>query len=480
MVQEIGLLEILNHHLPDQKRDGLTVAETLVLAAIYRAINPGSKRGFSEWVSETTLPFLAKFSPSALTSQHFWDQMDVVSEKNLSAIEQEIVKKLVKDLGVSLDTLFYDTTNFFTYVASSNRRNNLCQRGYNKQKRMDLRQFNLALLVSRDFFIPLFSYVYEGNIPDKKSFPNILKAMRCRLEMINHQLEDVTLVFDKGNYSAAIQADLEELRIHWVGSLSGVYYQDLLKIPVKDFHEVKLSDGERILAYRCVADVFGKAMTVVIILSEKLRTGQLQGFERALDKAFKDLEELKASLEKARRRCKKEKILARIERLLACEHLAEVIKVKIKERQGRVNISYRFDDHRYRYLKTEVFGKKILFTDRTDWSEAEIIEAYYGLGRIEQTFRHLKNPYHFAVHPQYHWTDQKIKVHTFCCLLGLVLGGLLYRKVRCEGVEISPVRLIEQLSKVREAIIMQKGEGRGKPRVRRQLEESSMCGNYMK
>lgn len=473
VASEIRLLEILTEHLPTQKRDGLNVAETLLLSAIYRAIKPGSKRSFSEWVGDTTLPLLANFSPNDLTSQHFWDQMNAVSEEALTKIEEALAKKLVADLGFSLDTLFYDTTNFFTYVNSGNIRNNLCQRGYNKQKRVDLRQFNLALLVSREAFLPLFSFVYEGNIPDKKSFPDILRRIRRRLEVINQRLEDLTLVFDKGNYSAAVQDDLAALEVHWVGSLSSIYYQDLLSIPVKDFYEVELLSGDRVFAYRCLSDVFGKQMTVVIVLSEQLRAGQLRGFYRALNKTLQELAELKTSLLHAQRRCRKERVLARINKLLAREYLAEVIKVVVKECGKRVSISYKVNDKKCDYLREEIFGKKILFTDRKDWSEREIIEAYYGLGRIEQTFRHLKNPYHFAVRPQYHWTDQKIKVHTFCCLLGLLLGGLLHWKVRCEGIKISPVRLLEELGKVREAVIIEATGGRGKPRVHRQLEEMS-------
>ncbi|MEW6609700.1 MAG: IS1634 family transposase [bacterium] len=471
VASEIGLLAILNQYLPVQKRDGLSVAETLLLAAIYRAIRPGSKRSFSEWVCETTLPFLANFSSKNLTSQHFWDQMDVVSEEALAGIEEVLAKKLVADLGFSLDTLFYDTTNFFTYVNTGNERSKLCQRGYNKQKRIDLRQFNLALLVSREAFIPLFSLVYEGNIPDNKSFPEILSRLRHRLEAINQRLEDLTLVFDKGNYSAVVQDDLERLSIHWVGSLSSVHYQDLLGVPIKKFYKVELSNGDEVFAYRCVRKVFGKEMTVVMVLSEKLKDGQLRGFSRALDRALKGLTELKNALQGVRCRYRKEGVLKKVNNFLAREYLKEVIKVEVKERGEQVSISYKVNDKRCDYLKQEIFGKKILFTDRRDWSEREIIEAYYGLGRIEQTFRHLKNPYHFTVRPQYHWTDQKVKVHTFCCLLGLLLGGLVHWKVRRAGIKISLEHLLEKLNRIREAVIIEPTGGRGKPRVRRQLEE---------
>jgi hypothetical protein len=35
----------------------------------------------------------------------------------------------------------------------------------------------------------------------------------------------------------------------------------------------------------------------------------------------------------------------------------------------------------------------------------------------------MKNPHHFAVRPQYHWSDQKVRVHMFICLLALMPIG---------------------------------------------------------
>ncbi len=51
------------------------------------------------------------------------------------AMEEELTKAVVKRLGIQLDTLLYDTTNFFTFIASTNTRSKLTSRGHNKQKR---------------------------------------------------------------------------------------------------------------------------------------------------------------------------------------------------------------------------------------------------------------------------------------------------------------------------------------------------------
>ena len=48
---------------------------------------------------------------------------------------------------VSHRLLAYDTTNFYTYIASDNSRNHLAQRGHNKQGRHNLRQVGLSYVL---------------------------------------------------------------------------------------------------------------------------------------------------------------------------------------------------------------------------------------------------------------------------------------------------------------------------------------------
>ena len=85
----------------------------------------------------------------------------------------------------------------------------------------------------------------------------------------------------------------------------------------------------------------------------------------------------------------------------------------------------------------------------------------------------MKDPDTCSVRPQYHWTDQKLQVHAFCCVVGYLLLKLLERRARQAGVPVrSPRALLRGLHAIREVTVMEPGP-RGRPRVRRQLEERS-------
>ena len=95
-------------------------------------------------------------------------------------------------------------------------------------------------------------------------------------------------------------------------------------------------------------------------------------------------------------------------------------------------------------------------TNRHAWTSREIISAFYGQSKIEHAFRDLKNPFHLALRAQYHWTDQKIEVHGFVCLLAFLLVMVADKKAR-EEVEFvgSPHTLLEKLSAVRLATFIE-------------------------
>jgi len=101
---------------------------------------------------------------------------------------------------VDLRVLLYDATNFFTYIDTTNPCT-LPQRGHNKQKRNDLRQIGLALLVTRDGGIPLFHDTYQGNQADPVEFDHFIRELIKRFNDIFTQCQDLTIVADKGNNS---------------------------------------------------------------------------------------------------------------------------------------------------------------------------------------------------------------------------------------------------------------------------------------
>lgn len=471
----LGVVEIIDRHVPERAR-GLSVGTTLLLAALNRAIRPRSKRGWAAWAQQTSLARLfPQVQLEQLTSQFFWDQMDCVKLEALRAIEDELTQRIVRELGIKLDTLFYDATNFFTFIASTNVRPELPQRGHSKQKRSDLRLFSLALLVSREGHIPLCSQVYEGNRVDVRSFPDSLTLIRERLAKLSVEVDQITLVYDKGNLSKANQRLVDEASFSYVASLVPAQHPQLLQIPHSQYRVLESPRLGQIPVLRLEQQIWGQRRTVLLFISEHLRQGQIRGLMQHVKKAIRQLERWKTQLAKPRSGPRTTDAAQRqIQAILSGQHVSRVLKIDYDpDQDGADRLHYQIDTAAIDELANELYGKRFLITDRNEWSDEQILLAYRGQSEVEEAFRQLKDDEHMAVRPQYHWTDQKICVHTFCCLLALLLGRLLEFQARQLHYSEGLSGLLDLLATVRLAMVLKPtGKRGGRPRCEWTLERA--------
>ena len=143
------------------------------------------------------------------------------------------------------------------------------------------------------------------------------------------------------------------------------------------------------------------------------------------------------------------------------------------KRKGANRLEYWIDEAARAHLENEVFGKRILMTDRAAWNTKDIILAYRGQSEVEAVFRQTKDDEHMAIRPQYHWTDQKVHVHTFICLLALLLGRVIEHEARALGRAEGLSTLLDELGRIRLAMVLHaSGKKGGRPRAEWQLEEA--------
>src|SRR5256885_9756938 len=117
--------------------------------------------------------------------------MYLVTAEHILECEKQITQRLIQRFQLDLRALVYDGTNFFTFIDTRTPAE-LPQRGHNKQKRNDLRQVSLGMLVSTDFHVPLFHKVYAGNVPDSTIFQTITEELRVRYCELARDCEHIT------------------------------------------------------------------------------------------------------------------------------------------------------------------------------------------------------------------------------------------------------------------------------------------------
>ena len=82
----------------------------------------------------------------------------------------------------------------------------------------------------------------------------------------------------------------------------------------------------------------------------------------------------------------------------------------------------------------------------------------------------MKDPNVVSFSPMFHFTEQKIRVHVFYCVLALMVAKLMVREADRAGMHMSVRALLSSLSGIEETVLLYQGE-RGRPRARRMLTE---------
>ena len=455
IAQKIDLVKIIDQIVP--KRDqGPSVGQYMLLAALNRALAPLSKSQIGDWYNNTSLKRLWKFSPDVFSSQRFWDHMDMVPLEAIEKMQDLLVKKIQKEFSLDAKTLLYDTTNFFTYIDTHNSRSNIAQRGRNKQKRNDLRQVNLALLTTRNFQIPLFHKTYRGNIPDIKSFENI------SLDLLKKQKEffgpsEATLVFDKGNLCEETMEKLLYSDVHFISGVKADLAKKIFEVSADKMEAIPHLPGTK--SFESNIEICGKSCKAIVSYSESFFTQQLASFTASMTKCQGKLKKLQKSLDSYIRKPRGPKptvagVKKSLREILSSPQLKDVFSVSLDETKSTPQIQYSVNQENLFKLTSSRLGRTLLITNRLDWSAHSVITYYRELEKIEEAFKHLKNRQYLHWQPAFHWTDQKIAVHSFYCVLALTLVALARKTVYKNGLEMSFPELLEDLCKIKEVALL--------------------------
>ena len=360
------------------------------------------------------------------------------------------------DFGI--EKIALDYTNYFSYISSSNDKSELAKRGHNKQKRNDLRQYSLALITTKESGLPLYSHIYEGNKNDKTIFLEYLTILKERIS--NYDPKTITLVFDGGSNT---KDNFQSLETHYICSFSFVSCKKLYDIEVSDYKDVSVN-GKQVKSYRITQVIWGKERECILTYSPSLFAGQLKELDENITKANDSIKHLNEQLSNPKSRISKEKkaIQSKVTTILGKKHLDTIFNIQlIENEEGLVtNVKHIVDEEVKRSIAYKFFGKKLLITDHEDWSTDNILKTYREQDCIEKIFRSTKDSDHCAIRPQFHYTDQKIRVHIFCCLLGLTLATILHREVIAKGVDISKFHLLDVLNSIRRCWIKDKNSNK--------------------
>ena len=479
--QQTGVFSLLESLWP-QPRSGPSPAHYLLLAAIHRICQSGPKTEVADWYDRTVLRPLWNFPPERFTSQAFWDAFEKIlpeesrGDDPLEEAQVRLLSLWKEKQGVSRRLLAYDTTNFYTYIASSNTRNELAQRGHNKQGRHNLRQVGLSYVLDGESGLSLCHHVYPGDVADAEEFSTAMSRITRLLD--HHQIarDSVTLVFDKGTAALANTVALEEARLGWISALP--WNQAAAELRERAVEKLAPCGSQQpgVRAAGEKALVHGKEYFCVVKYSASFAGEQLHSLTTSMSKVMQYLRRFSMELNKPKARWDEKKIRSKIQRWLTGQFLTDVIRYDLQQRDGRWHLQFDFNVAAWERLLTQRLGRTVLLTNRMDWTAEQVVAGYSGQQSIERVFRGLKDGEWLGWGPMHHWTDRKIRVHAFHCMLGISLLQYLHKRAQTAWNGISVEQLLAELQQIQQFALLYPPQGdKGPNRVATVLSKQTLA-----
>jgi transposase len=208
----------------------------------------------------------------------------------------------------------------------------------------------------------------------------------------------------------------------------------------------------------------GVTRRAVLTHSQTLHDKQSRGFDQTLAKTGRRLSELAQRLARAKTRRGRDAVTAEIAAILKPRWVGEVITATLTgNTPAELRLTWHTDIRARARLEQRLFGKRILFTNRDTWPVADVVAAYRSQSEVEAGFRQMKDPHVVSFSPMHHWTDQKIRVHAFYCVLALATAHLMHRQARTAGLPMSVRELLSTLAGIDETVLLYHDGGQRPP-----------------
>jgi len=282
-------------------------------------------------------------------------------------------------------------------------------------------------------------------------------------------------VLDKGSAALANTWELEKAGVGWISALPwNQAPAEFRERPPEQLSALPNHPGTRAAAQRRI--VHGKEYLCVLKYSAPFASEQLHSLTTALSKALPSLRRLAMELAKPGGRFTEAGIRNKIARWLSGSFVAELVHYQLEQRDDRWHLEFDFDHAAFERLLARRLGRTTLLTNHLDWTAEQVVAAYAGQQPVERVFRGLKEGDWLGWGPMYHWTDSKIRVHAFYCMLGISLLQYLHKKAQAAWPGLSMEQLLEELRQIQQFILLYPPQGeKGPNRVATVLSKQTLA-----
>jgi transposase len=256
---------------------------------------------------------------------------------------------------------------------------------------------------------------------------------------------------------------LEQAGVGWISALPwNQAPEELRERPAEQLTPLSSSQpGVRAAAERLI--VHGQEYLCVLKYSAPFASEQLHSVTTAVSKAFQFMRRWAVELTKPGAKFTEAGIRNKIARWLSAPFVSELVHYQLEQHGDRWHMQFDLDNAGLERLLARRLGRTTLLTNRMNWTAEQVVTGYSGQQQIERVFRGLKEGDWLGWGPMHHWTDSKIRIHAFYCMLGISLLQYLHKKAQAAWAGLSMEQLLEELRQIQQFALLYPPQGEKGP-----------------
>lgn len=403
---------------------------------------------------DTELLFGAGVESKHLNDDALGSVLDKIYAAGAKKVFSAVALAVLTREEIKVNTLHLDTTAKLVYGEYDRKGGTIhITRGYNKERRTDLKQFKVGLGVNKDGF-PVLGDVTDGNLDDKTWNKEVLK----KLPHIVTNLQEIIYVADSAMVTKQNLEIVKEKNLSFISRLSATFalsarlidkacakgqWEDLgVLIPGKNRASYKIQEFKEAL--------YDNTYRFVVVNSSQLDKRKLKSLEKSIkqekEQLIKEVRQLTSlsfacepDAKDALNRFLQEKSDGFYPLVGTVESTQEKIKRQSrgrpsKDEQAHYQQVYRIcleigelDDEALEHAK-ERLGCFVLISNVCNYSACDILKEYKEQTVVENRFKFIKHPLY--VGPMFLQKNERMEALTYIILMALIVYIVLQRRIR--------------------------------------------------
>ncbi|MFI6063609.1 IS1634 family transposase [Streptomyces sp. NPDC051286] len=445
-LRRLDVAGIIDALCPVRQVAHLTHGQVIEVLIANRLSSPTAMVRVEDWARKWAVEEVFGIDPELLNDDRLARALDAIAP-HLDEITGSVGAQAIAEFGIDVSQIHWDMTSMSLFGAFEDQEDGFPQvkYGHPKDRRVDLKQVQAGLAVTRDGGVPVFHRVYDGGAGEVAQVVGAMKALRKIADRKDFLLVADSKLVSYPNITALLDAEVDFIAPLPAAQVAHEVYAALDVESARPVDYVNDRDRERNTpadqrdSYRVLEDVHVMAgphkhdpvhrLRRILVHSTGNARGQQAARAKRLTRAAEDLDKLQR-LAGGRYYNTTEKIQARIGVIAKTRRVSDCLRTTVTTGPDqRPRLEWHFDQALLD-AQSAADGWYALVTRLTPQQAdaAEVFKRYKGQGVVERRYHDFKGP--LAVAPVFLEHNRRIAALITVICLALLVFCLIERQVR--------------------------------------------------